>query len=122
MKTSIFFFSIVLASFSITSCKVETKIEPVQKTDISEFTGQWTLDIKGGSVGWLEVRQEVDYLDADLLWIGGSVLPVANIFLAQDKFLIVTRTNNVVLTRDENNVPVRSHVITSWMEIVKDGD
>ena len=58
MKTILIFFATVLASFSIISCKNETKTEPVQKTDISEFLGQWTIDIQGGSVGWLEVRQE----------------------------------------------------------------
>lgn len=122
MKTILIFFVTVLASLSITSCKVETKNVPVQKTDISEFLGQWTIDIQGGSVGWLEVRQEKGYLDGDLLWIGGSVVPVASIFLAGDKNLIVTRTNNVVRTRDENNVPVRTHVITNWLEIAKKGD
>jgi hypothetical protein len=122
MKTILVFFASVLASFSITSCKCETKIEPVQKTDISEFLGQWTIDIQGGSVGWLEVRQEADYLDADLLWGGGSVVPVANVYLANDRFLIVERNNNVVRTRDENNAPVRMHIITNWLEITKDGD
>ena len=67
MKTIFIFFVTVLVSLSVTSCKVETKIEPVQKTDISEFLGQWTIDIDGGSVGWLEVRQEEGYLDADIL-------------------------------------------------------
>jgi hypothetical protein len=122
MKTIIIFLVTVLASFSITSCKVETKIEPVQKTDISEFLGQWTIDIQGGSVGWLEVRQEKDYLDADLLWGGGSVLQVANILLSNDRYLIVDIANSVVRTRDENNIPVRTQVITSWLEITKDSD
>jgi hypothetical protein len=73
MKTILIFLATILASFSITSCKVETKIEPVQKTDISEFLGQWTIDIQGGSVGWLEVRQEENYIDADLLWMVISI-------------------------------------------------
>ncbi|TAL61417.1 MAG: DUF1080 domain-containing protein [Bacteroidetes bacterium] len=111
-----------MVSLSITSCKVETQKEPLKKTDISEFLGQWTLDIQGGTVGWLEVRQENDYLDADLLWIGGSVVPVADVFLAGDKYLFVTRTDNVVRKRDEKNEAVRTHVITNWLEIVKDGD
>jgi len=122
MKTILIFFATVLASLSITSCKVETKNVPVQKTDISEFTGQWTIDIDGGSVGWLEVRQEEDYLDADILWGGGSVLPVSGIFLAKDQILMVQRSNNVVRKRDENNNPVKSQVITNWMEITKNGE
>src|SRR5512138_3543738 len=82
----------------------------IQKNRIGEFLGQWTLDIRGGSVGWLELRQEKGYLDADLMWISGSVTPVSNVYLANDKFLIVTRTNEVVRKRDEKNNPVRRHV------------
>lgn len=121
MKTN-FFFILLIASFSITSCKTEPKAEPVKKTDISEFLGQWTIDIQDGSVGWLEVRQEAGYLDADLLWIGGSVLPVANIYLFKDESLIVERSNNVVRKVDENKVPIRTQVITNWLTIKKEGN
>ena len=92
---------------------------PVQKTDISEFLGQWTIDIEGGSVGWLEVRQEENYLDADILWGGGSVLPVSNIFLAKDRTLIIQRSNNVVRKRDENNNPVKTPGGYQWLEITQ---
>ena len=122
MKTSKILFAFAFTAMLVFSCKEAPKEVPLPKTDISEFLGQWTIDIQGGSVGWLEVRQEEGYLDGDLLWIGGSVVPVANVFLAGDKNLIVTRTNNVVRTRDENNVPVRTHVITNWLEIAKKGD
>jgi hypothetical protein len=122
MKAVSIFFTIVLAILVLSSCKVQTKVEPPQKTDVSEFIGQWTIDIQGGSVGWIEVRQENNYLDADLLWIGGSVLPVANVYLANDRFLIVTRTNEIIRKRDENNKPVRTQLITNWLEISKKGD
>lgn len=122
MKTILILFATVLISFSFTSCKVEPKSEPVKKTNISEFIGQWTIDIQGGSVGWLEVRQEQNYLDADILWGGGSVLPVSNIFLAKDHVLMVTRSNNVVRKRDDSNNPLKTHIVTSWLEIVKNGE
>jgi hypothetical protein len=121
MKTNLFF-ALLIASFSIASCKTEPKAEPVKKTDISEFLGQWTIDIQGGSVGWLEVRQEAGYLDADLLWIGGSVLPVANVYLYNDESLIVERSNNVVRKVDENKVPIRTQVITNWLTIKKEAN
>ena len=92
------------------------------KTDISDFLGQWTIDIQDGSVGWLEVRNENNYPDADVLWGGGSVLPVSAVFLAKDQVLFVQRTNNVVRSRDENGKPVRTQMVTSWMEITKNGD
>ncbi len=112
-------------SFLATSCMNSTKEGekvPLQKTDISEFLGQWTIDIEGGSVGWLEVRQEDKYLDADVLWGGGSVLPVSSVFLAKDQILAVQRSNNVVRLRDENGNPLKSQMVTEWMEIVKNGD
>jgi hypothetical protein len=103
MKTNPVLFATILVSLSILSCTVETKPQsmPVQKADIS---------------------QESDYLDADLLWIGGSVLPVANVFLAGDKYLFVTRTDNVVRKRDEKNEPVRTHIITNWLEVERSGE
>ncbi len=107
----------------ITSCKPETAPEaaPV-KTDISEFIGQWTIDVEGGGVSWLEVTQQSSYLDGKLLWTGGSVLPVGSVFLAKDHVLIVQRTNNVVRERDENKNPVITHQVTNWLEVVKSGD
>jgi hypothetical protein len=120
MRTTILIFATLFASLSITSCVTETKKEPVKKTDISEFLGQWTIDIKGGSVGWLEVRHQGNYLDGDVLWGGGSVLPVSSIFLAKDQVLIVQRSNNVVRNKDTSNL--RTQVVTSWMEITKAGE
>lgn len=125
MKKNLLFLSIAIMSFLATSCMNSTKEGekvPLQKTDISEFLGQWTIDIEGGSVGWLEVRQEDKYLDADVLWGGGSVLPVSSVFLAKDQILAVQRSNNVVRLRDENGNPLKSQMVTEWMEIVKNGD
>ncbi len=120
MKTFKILIAFLAAGLLVASCKVTPKVEALPKTDISEFLGQWTIDIQGGTVGWLEVRQEKNYLDGDLLWIGGSVLPVSNVFLAENKILVVQRSNNVVRTRDENNNPVRTGIITNWLEIKKE--
>ncbi len=125
MKTTLLFLSMMIGTLLVSSCTNPSKEAagtPVQKTDISEFLGQWTIDIEGGSVGWLEVRQENDYLDADVLWGGGSVLPVSTVFLANDHVLTVQRSNNVVRSRDENSNPLKTQVVTDWMEIRKDGD
>lgn len=122
MKTILFLFASALISISVVSCKSETRTEPVQKTDISQFLGQWTIDIQGGSVGWLEARQEDNYLDGDILWIGGSVLPVSGMFLAKDHILVVQRSNEVVRKVDENKTPLRTQILTDWLEITKKGD
>ena len=56
MKNLTLFYAILLVAFSLKSCKSEAPVVPVNKTDISEFLGQWTIDIDGGSVGWLDSR------------------------------------------------------------------
>ena len=125
MKTRLLLFSLTMGVLLFSFCsnpKKESVAVPLQKTDISEFLGQWTIDIEGGSVGWLEVRQEDGYLDADVLWGGGSVLPVSSIFLAKDQILMVQRSNDIVRERDRDNNPVKIQAVTSWMEITKNGD
>ncbi len=58
------------------------------------FIGRWALTIPGGGAGWLGVTQENGYLDASLLWGGGSVLPVDSVFTSDDT-LFVVRLNKV---------------------------
>ncbi|SMG46600.1 3-keto-disaccharide hydrolase [Arenibacter troitsensis] len=80
------------------------------------FLGMWGLDIEGGGAGWLYVHEDQGFLDAELLWIGGSVIPVSNIYLLDENTLVVTRTNQV------KRSPDRSHTITYTLEVKKVGD
>ncbi|WP_051160214.1 hypothetical protein [Cyclobacterium qasimii] len=80
------------------------------------FLGMWGLEVEGGGVGWLHVNEDQGFLDAELLWIGGSVLPVSNVYLADENTLVVTRTN-ISKKSDE-----RSHTITNTLRIVKTGN
>jgi hypothetical protein len=60
------------------------------------FIGNWALTIPGGGAGWLGVTQEKGFLDASILWGGGSVLPVASAFLNDEgDRLYVTRISEV---------------------------
>ncbi|MCU0456695.1 MAG: DUF1080 domain-containing protein [Bacteroidales bacterium] len=101
---------------------VSTGISSAQKPDITPFIGQWTIDIQGGSVGWIEVRQEENYINGDILWGGGSVLPVSNIFSAGNNLLIIQRSSNVVRKRDQSNNPVLTMIVTDWLEISREGN
>ena len=85
------------------------------------FMGMWTLSIEGGGVGWLEVHQKQGFLDANLLWIGGSVLPVAHVYLADENHLVVTRVREVVMAKGEDG-PERKHVHTHTLNIKRDGN
>ncbi len=49
--------------------------------DPGSFVGHWALTIPGGGAGWLGVEQKDGYLDASILWGGGSVVPVDSVFI-----------------------------------------
>ena len=65
--------------------------------DADAFLGRWALYLPGGA-GWLNVHNDRGYLDAELLWRGGSVLPVDHAYITDGK-LVVTR---VSMISDEN--------------------
>jgi len=88
--------------------------------NVKPFLGRWALYLPGGA-GWLEVRQEEGYLDADILWYGGSVVPVSNAFL-NGETLVVTRNNNIDRKKNEKGEPTRTQVSTSWLEFSFFGD
>ncbi|MEY4941739.1 MAG: hypothetical protein RIQ93_3474, partial [Verrucomicrobiota bacterium] len=58
------------------------------------FLGRWALTIPSGAAGWLEIKKEAGWLDGSLLWGGGSVLPAANVVVA-DGVLTVTRVREI---------------------------
>jgi len=77
------------------------------------YLGRWALHFQEG-MGWLEVRKEKGFLDGDLLWISGSVLPVANVFVNNGK-LVVTTTSTVSF--DQSDGKTKTHTLTSTMEL-----
>lgn len=79
------------------------------------FIGMWGLEIEGGGVGWLYVNEEKGFLDAELLWIGGSVLPVSHVYLVDENTLVITRTTASRKSED------RSHTLTHTLRIEKTG-
>ena len=80
----------------------------IAQDDAEEFMGRWALYLPGGA-GWLNVHNDHGFLDAELLWYGGSVLPVANAYIADGK-LVVTRV------RDVKRNDGRSHQLTHRFE------
>jgi hypothetical protein len=75
------------------------------------FFGRWSLYLPGGA-GWLEVHQEQNYLDASLLWYGGSVVPVDNVYIDGDE-LVVTLVSRVIRERNDAGEAVRTHLLTN---------
>ena len=86
------------------------------------FIGRWALTIPGGGAGWLGVTQEKGYLDASILWGGGSVVPVDSAFLSDDgETLYVTRINEV-RRKDASGKTVRTHRFTEAIAARLSGD
>ena len=81
-----------------------------------DFFGMWTIAIEGGSVGWLEVHDKEGFLDADLLWKGGSVTPVSFVFFYDENTLIVTKSNEVKRSEE------RKHIFSETFIFKREGD
>src|SRR4051794_5864 len=61
------------------------------------FLGEWELTIPGGGAGWLGVEEKGGGLEANLLWGGGSVFPLASAKV-EDDHLILERNHEVQRT------------------------
>jgi hypothetical protein len=61
------------------------------------FLGEWELTIPGGGAGWLGVAEKDGALQANLLWGGGSVFPLASAKV-EDGRLILERNHEVQRT------------------------
>jgi hypothetical protein len=85
-----------------------------------DFFGMWTIDIDGGSVGWIEVHDRNGFLDADLLWRGGSVLPVSDIYFSSKNTMVATRTREV--SRKTSDGQERVHIVTQLYNFKRSGD
>jgi hypothetical protein len=62
---------------------------PALATDYEPFLGDWDLNLPGGSAGWLSVAETDGQLVADILWGGGSVVPVEGVSLKDGQLVLV---------------------------------
>jgi hypothetical protein len=87
------------------------------QSEIEDFIGSWALalDYESNSAGWLEIRQEEGYLDADILWRWGSVYPVEFVFGAEGHMNI--SNSREIQRKDENGDLVRTQRIVDWMDL-----
>lgn len=89
-----------------------------QEESVGSFLGMWalTLDYENNKAGWLEVRQEDGYLDADLLWRWGSVTAVGHTMVLGDNLLLVQGRD--VIKRKAGQAD-RELYWVQWFEISK---
>ena len=115
MKIKNLFFALLLGMFVIQAYHVSG-----QEASADPFLGIWALDLdyESSNAGWMEIRQENGYLDASVLWRGGSVTPVEFVYTAENH-LMITR---VVREKDESGEPVREHRQIFWYDLTKEGN
>lgn len=120
MKSRFFLSALLLGLIVFFSCSQapKPKAPATAVSEVKDFLGQWTIDIQDGWVGWLEVRQEAGYLDADLLWKWGSVSPVASV-IHTPKGLLVTRVSEIERKKDASGKVLRSQTLTYNLEVTK---
>ncbi len=123
MKKNLFSL-ILIFGLLLSSCapQQQGKDATAVKPDASLFEGQWTLDIAGGWVGWLEVNSKNDSLSGSLLWKWGSVEPVETMFVTSSGHLIATRGKLALNSINDQGKPVRNIIPVDWADAqVKDG-
>ncbi len=103
---------VILCGFQGQSFAQEESAEP--------FLGMWalTLDYDNNRAGWLEVRQENGYLDADLLWRWGSVTPVEFTMVTEQTLLLVQGRD--VVKKIAGKADRKLHPI-QWFQVTKGG-
>lgn len=111
----------LLSALCVTSLLFASGNCATLSTAESDFLGTWGMDVDGGGVAWLRVHDSNGYLDGELLWIGGSVLPVSHMYLANDNTLVVTRSNQVVHNKGDEDKE-RTHTRTWVLRITKTGE
>lgn len=125
MKLSYLNFVALLVFFGLSSSCVKNQEKPVgtaPQNDISQFMGQWTFDFGNKSVGWLNVKQEDGYLDADLMWGGGGVFyGLPYVYSANDILYLGRSPRKMVLKKDENGNEVLVRNYPTWIELKSDG-
>jgi hypothetical protein len=91
-----------------------------QEESAAPFLGRWalTLDYDNKNAGWLEVRQEKGYLDADLLWRWGSVTPIDHTIIQGNNLLLVQSSE--VVKKREGGSDRKLHPV-QWFEVTMDG-
>jgi hypothetical protein len=88
--------------------------------DADAFLGRWALTIPGGGAGWIGVTKENGYFDASVLWGGGSVVPVDNVFF-EGNAMLVTRSREVK-RKDASGKVVCTQRLTELLTGTVDGD
>ena len=104
----------------LVGCLLAISLPTMAAEDINPFLGRWALTIPGGGAGWLGVEDKGDYIDATILWGGGSVVNVAGVYLRDGKLHILR--DQKVARKDADGKVFKTHNQIEHIEIDVDGD
>lgn len=105
-------FFLAVASFAATSLQAGSPAE--------KYFGRWALTIEGGRAGWLEIVPQQGWYDGSLLWVGGSVEPLASVAIVNGE-LLVTRLRTVT-RKGPGDAVLRKQQITETLQGHLDGE
>ena len=115
-------FAFIGISASCTTDKSESMAEGPQD-QVERYLGEWTFNFGNGAVGWLNVRQEDGYLDADLMWgWGGVFYGLPYVYVAGDVLYLGRNPRKAVLARDSDGNATLTREYPTWIELKRDGD
>lgn len=125
-KNVVQFILILLVGIISMSCSEYTTQESQTtspQNDVTSYVGQWTFDFGERAVGWLHVRQEEGFLDADLMWGGGGIAyGHPYVYVAEGRLIVGRNTRNAVVIRDAEGEPELTRSYPTWMELTREGD
>ncbi len=85
----------------------------------NRYAGAWELTIPGGAAGWLGVEEVNGDLHANLLWGGGSVLPVKDVKMEMGRLVLTRKLSSKRKAKSGKSVTV---VTTETIVATRDGD
>ena len=94
--------------FATISMIIFVSLAPAQ--NVNKFLGRWALTIPGNGAGWLGIEQKDGYLDASILWGGGSVVPVSSVYIDGDSINIIRL--HEVERKDSSGKVIRTQFFT----------
>ena len=92
---------------------------PALAADVDDYVGTWALTLPGDGVGWLGIDDEGSYLAGSIMWSGGSVHPLASVYMDDDD-LVFTRIRTV--ERKDGDEVVLTQTFTDTYVCSVDGD
>ncbi len=115
-RSMIFFMAMIIGLTGIFAAA------PASYSAENSFLGNWALRLPNDRAGWLSVREENGYLAADLLWGGGSVVPVMNVCQADDSLIVWRHQRTIPRERNDQGRVIRSSTIVNSIILNVYGD